>query len=75
MAEVIMDCTDETVSNEAEQTEEEVIDDSKQQMSADKDTDTKETEQKDKHHKKGISITRALVLLGYDSWAALEPGK
>ena len=25
--------------------------------------------------KRGISITRALVLFGYDSWVALEPGK
>ena len=24
--------------------------------------------------KKGISITRALILFGYESWTALEPG-
>ena len=28
------------------------------------------------HHKKGVSIavTKALVLLGFDSWSSLEPG-
>ena len=25
-------------------------------------------------HKKGMSVTRALVLLGFDEWKNLEPG-
>ena len=29
----------------------------------------------ERRSKRGISITRALVLFGYDSWVALEPGK
>ena len=28
-----------------------------------------------KEPKKGISVTRALVMLGFDDWKDLEPGK
>jgi len=30
---------------------------------------------KNADHQKGMSVTRALVMLGFDDWKNLEPGK